>query len=460
MNEQLLIVDDEPSMRRMLEILLAQEGYAVQSADSAEAALEALGAKPFDLVVSDIRMPGLSGMDLLKRLKGEDSSTEVILMTAYASTDSAIEALKLGAFDYVTKPFQVEELVNIVRHAVEKKALREENVLLKAQLSQQEKFGEIVGSNPKMRQIYSLIERIAPTASTVLIQGDSGTGKELIAQTIHQRSLRGRKPFVAVNCGGIEETLLASELFGHVKGAFTGAYTTKKGLFEVAQGGTLFLDEVSEMSPGMQVKLLRALQERRIRPVGGNEERSVDCRVITATNQDLHKLIAEKRFREDLYYRINVISIQIPALRERREDIPLLVRHFMEKHARIIGQPMPMLTREAMKLLERYGWPGNVRQLENVVERAMALSQGDKIDVGHLSDEVLGYRNAAGLGDVDIPDSGFSLTDAVENIRAGYIKKALEQEGGVMVRAAERLGITFRSMRYFVKKYSLQAREA
>jgi len=460
MNEQLLIVDDEPSMRRMLEILFAQEGYAVQSADSAEAALEALGAKPFDLIISDIRMPGLSGMDLLRRLKGEDSSTEVILMTAYASTDSAIEALKLGAFDYVTKPFQVEELVNIVRHAVEKKALREENVLLKAQLSQQEKFGEIVGSNPRMRQIYSLIERIAPTGSTVLIQGDSGTGKELIAQTIHQRSLRNRKPFVAVNCGGIEETLLASELFGHVKGAFTGAYTTKKGLFEVATGGTLFLDEVSEMSPGMQVKLLRALQERRTRPVGGNEERSVDCRVITATNQDLLKLIGEKRFREDLYYRINVISIQIPALRERREDIPLLVRHFLEKHARIMGQPMPLLTREAMKLLERYNWPGNVRQLENVIERAMALSQGDKIEVGHLADEILGYRTAAGPGDVEIPDSGFSLTDTVENVRAGYIKKALEQEGGVMVRAAERLGITFRSMRYFVKKYNLQAREA
>ena len=460
MNEQLLIVDDEPSMRRMLEILFAQEGYAVQSADSAEAALEALGAKPFDLVISDIRMPGLSGMDLLRRLKGEDSSTEVILMTAYASTDSAIEALKLGAFDYVTKPFQVEELVNIVKHAVEKKALREENVLLKAQLSQQEKFGEIVGSNPRMQQIYSLIERIAPTGSTVLIQGDSGTGKELIAQTIHQRSLHNRKPFVAVNCGGIEENLLASELFGHVKGAFTGAYTTKRGLFEVAQGGTLFLDEVSEMSPGMQVKLLRALQERRIRPVGGNEERSVDCRVITATNQDLHKLIAEKRFREDLYYRINVISIQIPALRERREDIPLLVRHFLEKHAHILGRPMPLLTREAMKLLERYNWPGNVRQLENVIERAMALSQGDKIEVGHLSDEILGYRTAAGPGDVELPDSGFSLTDTVESVRASYIKKALEQEGGVMVRAAERLGITFRSMRYFVKKYNLQAREA
>jgi DNA-binding NtrC family response regulator len=459
-NEQLLIVDDEPSMRKMLEILFAQEGYSVLAAESAERAMEALAAKPFDLVISDIRMPGLSGLDLLRRLKSEDSPTEVILMTAYASTESAIEALKLGAFDYVTKPFEVEELANIVRHALEKKALREENVLLKAKLSQQEKFGEIVGSNARMRHIFALIERIAPTGSTILIQGESGTGKELIARTIHQRSTRSRKPFVAVNCGGIEETLLASELFGHVKGAFTGAYTTKKGLFEVAHGGTLFLDEVSEMSPGMQVKLLRALQEKRIRPVGGNDEHAVDTRVITATNQNLKKLIAEKRFREDLYYRINVISLQIPPLRERREDIPILVRHFLEKHARIMGQPIPVVSREALKILERYAWPGNVRQLENVVERAMALAQGDRIEAGHLSDEILGIRLQAGPGDVEIPESGFLLTETIEGVRASYIRKALELEGGVMVRAAERLGITFRSMRYFVKKYNLCAREA
>ena len=318
MNEQILIVDDEVSMRRMLEILFSQEGYQVQTAASAETALEALNQRPIDLVISDIRMPGLSGLDLLRRLKADDSEAEVVLMTAYASTESAIEAIKLGAFDYVTKPFQVDELVNIVRHALEKKALKEENVLLKVELSQQEKFGEIVGRNPKMRQVYALIERIASATSSVLIQGESGTGKELVARAIHARSGRAGRPFVAINCGGLPETLLESELFGHTKGAFTGAVATKKGLFDTASGGTLFLDEIGETSPAMQVKLLRALQERRIRPLGSEEEHAVDARVLAATNQDLQQMIHEKRFREDLYYRVNVISIQMPPLRERR----------------------------------------------------------------------------------------------------------------------------------------------
>jgi two-component system response regulator PilR (NtrC family) len=459
MNEQILVVDDEVSMRRMLEILFTQEGYQTHCAESAEKAIEALNHHPVDLVISDIRMPGLSGMDLLRRLKGEDSQAEVILMTAYASTDSAIEAIKLGAFDYVIKPFQVDELVNIVHHALEKKALREENVQLKVELSQKEKFGEIIGGNPRMRQIYALIERIAPTTSSVLIQGDSGTGKELVARAIHQRSSRTKRPFVAVNCGGLPETLLESELFGHVKGAFTGAHATKKGLFDMASGGTIFLDEVGEMSPAMQVKLLRALQEKRIRPVGSDEEHAVDARVLAATNQDLQKLIQEKRFREDLYYRINVITIQLPGLKDRREDIPLLAHHFLEKYARIWGKQVPVLTRDALKALERYPWPGNVRELENVMERAMALCQDDRILAHNLPDELMGFRPAAGPMDVEIPESGFKLTETLEAVRAAYILKALELENGIMMRAAERLGITFRSMRYFVKKYRLQARE-
>ncbi len=459
MSGQILIVDDEASMRKMLDILLTQEGYEVQTAPNAEAAMDALNLHPFDLVLSDIRMPGLSGIDLLRRLKAEDSQTEVVLMTAYASTESAIEAIKLGAFDYVTKPFQVDELVNIVRHALEKKALKEENVLLRVELSQQERFGEIVGGNPKMRQVYALIERIAPATSSVLIQGESGTGKELVAKAIHQRSLRNRHPFVAINCGGLPETLLESELFGHAKGAFTGAIATKKGLFDTASGGTLFLDEIGETSPAMQVKLLRALQEKRIRPVGGNEEHPVDARVLAATNQDLQRMVQEKRFREDLYYRVNVISIVMPPLRERREDIPLLVRFFTEKYARLWGKEVPALTQEAMRALEKYAWPGNVRELENVIERAMALAQGPRIERRDLPDEVRGFQSPSDTGGIDIPESGFLLDDVVERIRAGYVQKALELEGGVMVKAARRLGITFRSMRYLVKKYGLNARE-
>ena len=458
MDEKILVVDDEVSMRKMLEILFTGAGYQVQCAENAESALKAMSRSPFDLILSDIRMPGLSGLDLLKRLREEDSETDVILMTAYASTESAIEALKLGAFDYITKPFQVEELVNIVRHAFEKKSLREENRQLREELARTEQFGEIVGGNAKMKALYAMIERVAPTASTILIEGDSGTGKELVARTVHQRSTRAKKAFVAVNCGGLPETLLESELFGHVKGAFTGAVNSKRGLFDVAQGGTLFLDEVGEMTPAMQVKLLRALQEKRIRPVGSDEEHSADARVIAATNQDLQKLLKEKRFREDLYYRINVISLRIPSLRERREDIPLLAHHFLEKYARLLGKDVPVISNEAMKRLEAYDWPGNVRQLENVLERAMALIDGNVVEAGHLPEEVLGVGRPLIHEDVVIPEDEFSLNDAVESFRAAYIKKALELENGVMVRAAERLGITFRSMRYFVKKYHMQAK--
>ncbi|MGC8762818.1 MAG: sigma-54-dependent transcriptional regulator [Acidobacteriota bacterium] len=459
MAERILVVDDEASMRRMLEILFREEGYEVVTADSAEAALQALARKPFDLVLSDIRMPGLSGLDLLRRLKEEESSTEVVLMTAYASTESAIEALKLGAFDYITKPFQVEELSNIVRHAFEKRRLAEENVLLREELARQERLGGMVAANPRMKQLFALIERVAPTPSTVLIQGESGTGKELVARTIHQRSPRSRRPFVAVNCGGIPETLLESELFGHVKGAFTGAHATKRGLFDTAQGGTLFLDEIAEMSPAMQVKLLRALQERSVRPVGGDEEHAVDVRVLAATNQDLPRLIQERRFREDLYYRLAVITLALPPLRERREDIPLLCRHFLEKHARLQGREAPGLSGEALKRLEAYPWPGNVRELENCMERAVALCEGNVVELRHLPETLRGPRPLADPSGIDIPPSGFSLNDTLESIRAAYIRKALEEEGLNMTRAAARLGITFRSMRYFVKKYGLNAKE-
>lgn len=458
MSKRILVVDDEASMRRMLEILFSQEKYEVECAKSAEEALSALDKAPFDLVLSDVRMPGLSGLDLLRRLKEEDSSADVILMTAYASTESAIKALKLGAFDYVTKPFQVDELMNIVRHSFEKKTLLEENLRLRRELARRNQYGEIIGGAPSMKELYALIDRIASTTSNVLIEGESGSGKELIAKTLHQKSTRARNPFVPVNCGALPETLLESELFGHVKGAFTGAHTAKKGLMESAGGGTLFLDEIGEMSQPMQVKLLRALQDRKIRPVGGNEERSIDIRIITATNRELKQLVKEKVFREDLYYRINVISILVPPLRDRVEDIPLLAHHFMEKYGRILGKPVPKLTNEALKTLEAYKWPGNVRQLENVIERAMTLITGDSLDVSLLTDEIRQVRTLNSGYNLTIPESGFSLNDTVEDLRAAYVKKAIDLENGVMSRAAVRLGISFRSIRYLVKKYRLKVR--
>jgi transcriptional regulator with PAS, ATPase and Fis domain len=293
----------------------------------------------------------------------------------------------------------------------------------------------------------------------VLIQGESGTGKELVARAIHSRSNRAGRPFVAINCGGLPETLLESELFGHTKGAFTGAVAIKKGLFDTASGGTLFLDEIGETSPAMQVKLLRALQERRIRPLGSEEEHAVDARVLAATNQDLQEMIHEKRFREDLYYRVNVISIQMPPLRERREDIPLLVRYFVEKYARLWKKSPPSVTQEALRALEKYPWPGNVRELENVIERAMALAEGVRIENRDLPDEVRGFHALKGLNSVEIPETGFALDAVMEGIKAAYVQRAMEMDGGVMAKAARRLGITFRSMRYLVKKYGLGAGE-
>lgn len=456
MSERILVVDDEASMRKMLKILFTQEGYEVKCAKSAEEALSALDKAPFSLVLSDVRMPGLSGLDLLRRLREDNSSADVVLMTAYASTESAIKALKLGAFDYVTKPFQVDELVNIVRHSFEKKNLLEENLHLRRELALRNQYGEIIGGAPSMKELYALIDRVAPTTSNVFIEGESGSGKELIARTLHQKSNRARRPFVAVNCGALPENLLESELFGHVKGAFTGAHAAKKGLMESAEGGTLFLDEIGEMSQPMQVKLLRALQDRKIRPVGGNEERSIDIRIITATNRELKRLVEEKAFREDLYYRINVISIRVPPLRDRVEDIPLLAHHFLEKHGRVMEKPVPTITKEAMKALETYKWPGNVRQLENVIERAMTLITGDSLDTGLLNDEIRGVRTPKLIHDMTIPKDGFSLNDKLEDLRAAYIKKAMDLENGVMSSAAARLGISFRSIRYFVGKYGLK----
>jgi len=400
---RVLVADDERSIRELLAIVLKREGYEVIVAENGQAALDVLAKGAVDLVISDIKMPDMSGVEVLRAAKAADASLPAIMMTAFASTETAVEAMRLGACDYLIKPFDVDELK--------------------------------------------------------LKTGESGTGKELVARALHFHSLRRDRPFVALNCGALPETLLESELFGHMRGAFTGAESTKKGLVEVAEFGTIFLDEIGEMTPMMQVKLLRVLQERKFRRVGGTEEISADIRVVAATNQDLPKLVAEGRFREDLYYRINVIPIQLPALRERREDIPLIAEHFLAKYREQMGKTVTAVTREAMALLERYHWPGNIRELENVIERAVALERTPAILAESLPPQIRGTMDptSSAPGDVaSLPEAGFDLEQHVQNVERRYLAQALERAGGVQVRAAELLGMSFRSFRYYAKKYRLK----
>ena len=370
---RILVVDDERSMRELLAIVLRRDGYEVMLAENGRTALNELEREPVDLLISDIKMPDMSGVEVLRAAKRIDQDILGIMITAFASTDSAVEALRMGAYDYLSKPFDVDELKIVVRNALERRQLRQENLLLKRALQSSHQFSNIVGRSDVMQAVFKLIETVAPTNSTILVTGESGTGKELVARAIHFNSLRRDRPFVAVNCGALPEQLLESELFGHMRGAFTGAAANKKGLVEVAELGTIFLDEIAEMSPMMQVKLLRVLQERKFRRVGGTDELDANIRVITATNQDLPTLVAEGKFREDLYYRINVIQIELPPLRDRVEDIPLLAAHFLEKFREQMGKDVSAISQEAAACLERYEWPGNIRELENVVERAVAL---------------------------------------------------------------------------------------
>ncbi len=453
--DRILIVDDEAGMRDFLSILLRKEGYGVSLAESAEKAIELLGRGEFDLVISDIAMPGLSGIDVLRHSRAANPDTPVILITAYASTESAVEALKLGAWDYLLKPFDVEELKNIVRNALEKRRLENENRILKRELKEKGRLEDLVGESPRMKEVLELIDRIAPTHSTVLICGESGTGKELAARAIHAGSPRHDRPFVSINCGAMPDELLESELFGHARGSFTGAVTAKKGLFEVAEGGTVFLDEIGDTTPAMQVKLLRVLQERRMRRVGGTEETEVNVRVLAATNQDLEAMVRDKRFREDLFYRINVIQIQMPPLRDKREDIPRLVTHFLQKYATIMGKRVTGISDEALQPLLQHAWPGNVRELENVVERAVALARGDKVTPDDLTRDLGGSSRPARDLPGELSDSGIDLERQLEDLRERFMQMALERAHGVQTRAAELLGMSFRSFRYFAKKYNL-----
>jgi two-component system response regulator PilR (NtrC family) len=382
------------------------------------------------------------------------------MITAFASTETAVEAMRLGACDYLSKPFDIDLLKMKVREKIENRQLRQENLLLKRTLGLTHQFANIIGRSEAMVDVFKMIETVARTNSTILLTGESGTGKGLVAQAIHFHSLRRDKPMVSLNCGALPENLLESELFGHMRGAFTGADSNKKGLLEVAERGTVFLDEIGEMSAVMQVKLLRVLQERRFRRVGGLEELQADIRVVAATNQDLTRAIAEGRFREDLYYRINVIPISLPPLRERREDIALLAEHFVVKYNEQMGKTISGISHESMELLARYDWPGNIRELENVIERAVALEPTPAILPDSLPAVVRGEtaRPAAASGPAGeaLPDSGFDLEAHVKEIERGYIAEALKRAGGVQVKAAELLGMSFRSFRYYVKKYNLR----
>jgi two-component system response regulator PilR (NtrC family) len=370
---RILVVDDERSMRELLAIVLRREGYEVLLAENGRAAIETLEREPVDILISDIKMPDLSGVEVLRAAKQIDKNILGIMITAFASTETAVEAMRLGACDYLSKPFDVDLLRMKVREKIENRHLRQENVLLKRTLGLTHQFSNIIGRSENMLDVFKMIETVARTNSTILLTGESGTGKGLVAQAIHFHSLRRDRPLVAVNCGAMPEALLESELFGHMRGSFTGADANKKGLIEVAERGTVFLDEIGEMSAVMQVKLLRVLQERKFRRVGGLEEMQADIRVIAATNQDLASRVADGRFREDLFYRINVIPIALPPLRERREDIPLLADHFLAKYSEQMGKHVTGISQDALQFMLRYDWPGNIRELENTIERAVAL---------------------------------------------------------------------------------------
>ncbi len=452
---RILIVDDERSLLEFLRVLLEQEGYEVAEAGSVSAARAVLADRTFDLVLSDITMPDGSGLDLLREIKQSAAAeTAVIMMTAYSSTKSAIEAMKAGAYDYVPKPFDVDELKVVIHKAVERNELLSENVYLRKELESKYSFSNIIGRSSRMQEIFSLVERVGRTNSTVLIHGESGTGKELIARAIHFSSPRSKNRFLSINCGAMPESLLESELFGHERGAFTGAVKDKKGLFREAAGGTLFLDEIGEMTTQMQVKLLRVLQEKKVRSVGGHQEEAVDVRIITATNQNLEDQIDAGEFREDLYYRINVIPIEIPPLRNRREDIPLLAQHFVKKYSTEMGIEPKQIGQDAMELLENYRWTGNVRELENIIERALALSTGPSLTASDIPRH-LAEPSRRPSSWVELPAEGMDLEGHLEIIRSSLMTAALERTDGVQTKAAELLGMSFRSFRYYAKKLQL-----
>ncbi len=453
-----LIVDDEPGLRDMLGILFRRDGYQVTQAPGFLMGREAIqnAPTPYGMVLADLMMPDGSGLDLVTLARERSDATEVIVMTAHSTVEQAIEAMRRGAYDFIAKPFSTAELRALVQKAFEKRAIVTENHRLRAQVDRIDKSNEgLLFRSEAMRRVMDLVHRIASSKSTVLVTGESGTGKERIARAIHVSSERAKRPFLVVNCGAIPEQLIESELFGHEKGAFTGASSRKLGIFRDAEGGTVLLDEVGELPLQMQVKLLRVLQERKVRGVGESAETPVDVRVLAATNRDVEADVKAGTFRQDLYYRLNVLRLELPPLRERREDVPLLASHFLERCAREHDRAFRGFAPDALRALDAYPFPGNVRELENIVERAVALSMGTTIGLGDLPREVSGAASVPTPSFLQIPEEGLAIDDVIGELERRLLVQALERTGGVRTAAAKLLGITFRSFRYRLRKYAM-----
>ncbi|HLB25741.1 MAG TPA: sigma-54 dependent transcriptional regulator [Nitrospirota bacterium] len=455
--EKILVVDDEPGMRSLLSKVLIKGGYFVNAFEAGEEALQTLSEEEYDLAILDIEMPGMNGIELLKRIKQKDPSLSVVMITAYGSLQSAVEAMRQGAYDYLSKPFEMEEIKLVVEKALERERLIKENRELHRELEEQYRFTGIIGRSPKMEEVYELVSRVAGTNASVLIQGESGTGKELVARSIHYNSRRKGKPLVILNCAALAEGVLESELFGHEKGAFTGAIKKKAGRFELAHEGTLFLDEIGEIPVTTQLKLLRVLQEHEFERVGGEKTIKVDVRIIAATNKDLMAMVREGRFREDLYYRLNVVTINIPPLRERRDDVAELAQFFLKKFSAETGKHIAAIDPVAMEMLSRYDWPGNVRELENIIERAVVLEKGDTVTPASLP---LTLRfEEEGHGEARLTAGTGTLTDVLEDLERQLIVKALKDCGGSQTAAAASLGLKRSTLRYKLEKYGLVSAE-
>ena len=457
MKPRLLVVDDEESIREFLEIMLKKEGYEVTCAEDGAKAKELLGKKSFDMIISDLQMPNVTGLELLKHVKEGYPELVFMMITAFGTTESAVEAMKMGAYDYLTKPFKIDEVRLNIANALRAKNLEVENKVLKKELTKEYSFQNMIGNSEPMHRIFDLVRRVSQAPSNILVTGESGTGKEVIAKAIHYNGPLKDRPFVTINCGAIPEQLMESEMFGHKKGAFTSAVNDKPGLFEVADGGTLFLDEVGELPLTIQVKLLRAIQERVIRRVGANEDIKIEVRIIAATNRELEQMVKDQTFRQDLYYRLNVINIRTPSLRERKEDIPLLANFFLKKYNDRLNKTVQGISLEAMEVLKKYDYPGNVRELENIIERTVALEGGATILPESLPPFVNtpAGRKMASSNEIEITADGVDLDKILGQIEKELIIKAIHASNGIKKRASKLLNITFRSMRYRVEKYNL-----
>jgi two-component system, NtrC family, response regulator AtoC len=456
--KRVLVVDDEENFRHILSVILKKEKYDVDTASNGDEALQKISSDPFDQVLCDIRMPGMDGLDFLKEVQKMEAGMNVIMMSAYGTLDTAIEAMKLGAYDYISKPFKPDEIILTLRKAEERERLRKEIELLRKEVKKEYSFDNIVSKNEKMQRIFEVIQKVAQYKSTVLITGESGTGKEVVARTLHHHSDRSQQSFLPVNCGAIPENLLESELFGHTKGAFTDAIRTKKGLFEEADGGTLFLDEIGELPQQLQVKLLRVLQDGEIRRVGEAKSIQIDVRIVAATVKDLLKEVNEGRFRDDLFYRLNVVPVHIPPLRERKEDIPLLITHFIKKHNQSLGKNITGMEPKALEALMNYKWYGNVRELENTIERAIVLADGETIEPGNLPTDIQNFQEKVEI--LPLTEEEYSIKKSSKALEMMLIRRALKRTKGNHTHAARLLEISHRALLYKIKEYGITEGDA